>query len=320
LRISGITFVPRKTHKTRNTIILITLLVLLVMISIMSISIYDAWTITHPEKIITPTATSNIVPEKKAITFKDINKSETLSGWYFEVKGSVKTIILAHQYGKNKLQFDSLSFNMIKDFNNKGYNVFTFDFRGSGSSSGKLTTFGLKEKDDLLGAVSYIKSQGAENITLMGFYTGASTCIMAAADDKYSADINAVIADSAYSDLNEYLNDILPQWTGLPSIPFNKTILLSMKLINGIDPFKASPKSVIEKISPKPILFIHSKKDTEISINNSIELYNIYSKVAAKNTEFWQTNDAENIDSYVKHPTEYMQKVFDFLDNTSKNK
>jgi len=73
----------------------------------------------------------------------------------------------------------------------------------------------------LLGAVDYVKSKPELNqeIVLMGFSMGASTSILAAAREPA---VSAVIADSPFADLKNYLNDKLSVWTELPSFPFNK--------------------------------------------------------------------------------------------------
>ena len=49
---------------------------------------------------------------------------------------------------------------------------------------------------------------------LLGFSMGASTAILAAAE---SQDVDAVIADSPFSDLTSYLDENLSVWSNLPS-------------------------------------------------------------------------------------------------------
>lgn len=310
MRISGITYVQRESHKTRNIFIVIIALLLLIALSISVVSAITGWKLTHPEKIDIPSFTSNIAPDYRNVSFLDINKKVQLKGWLFEVKGSDKTIILAHGYSKNRLQFEEKTLDMIKSFLDKNYNILAFDFRNAGKSGGNITSIGFYEKDDLLGAIKFVKSQGSKHIVLMGFSAGAATSILAAAE---STDVDAVIADSPFSDLREYLNKNLSVWSGFPSFPFNRTITFSVELLTGVNPAKVSPRNVISKISPRPVFFIHSKDDKKISISNSIEMYNIYSNVAGKNAEFWQTEGVDHVGSYRKYPQEYMDKVFEFL-------
>jgi uncharacterized protein len=315
MRISGITYVQRESHNTRNIFIALIVLVLLFVILVSVISGITGWKLTHPSKVDIPSFSSNIAPDYKNVTFNDINKNVLLKGWLFEVKSSNKTIILAHGYGKNRLQFEMKTLDMIKSFLDKNINVLAFDFRDSGQSGGDTNSMGFYEKDDLLGAIRFIKSQGTKHIVLMGFSEGASTSILAAAQ---SSDVEAIIADSPFSDLNSYLKSNLTVWNGFNFIPLNKTITFSVHLFSGVDPSKVSPINVIGKISPRPILFIHSKDDAKIPVSNSIALYDAYSKTTGNNAVLWKTDCNVDAGSYITYPEDYMNKVFEFLDKVYK--
>jgi fermentation-respiration switch protein FrsA (DUF1100 family) len=310
MKISGITYVSRKTHTGRKVFIILLVLILLVVIATMVYSTIIGWNLTHPAKraLTTPAFASGNAPHYQDVAFKDKSKSVTLSGWYFRAKNSVKTIILAHGYGMNRQQFGQ---QMITGFINKGFNVLTFDFRNSGESGGSITSVGYYEKDDLLGAIQYVKSQIVKHIVLLGFSMGASTSIIAASE---SPDVDGVIADSPFANLGEYLNKQLPVWSKVPDFPFNLTIMASVRLMTGLDPSKVSPRDSIVKFSPRPVLLIHSKDDTAISVDNSKELYNIYHKVAGSNAEFWETSGVDHVGSYDAFPSAYMAKVYAFLD------
>ncbi|MDF2523096.1 MAG: alpha/beta hydrolase family protein [Clostridiales bacterium] len=313
MRISGITYVPRKSYRSFNFILLFILLLLSAAISVVLISGYVGWNIVHPQKVEIPAFSSNIVPEFKNVSFQDINKSVELKGWFFESGNSDKTVILAHGYQANRLQFKEKSLDMIKAFLSKGYNVLAFDFRNSGESGGKITSAGFFEKDDLLGAVKYVKARGTKQIYLIGFSTGASASILAAAQ---SPDINAVIADTPYSDLDKFLEDSLQEWTKLPALPFNKITAYSLRLLAGFNPSEVSPRNAITNLSPKPLLLIHTEGDKLIPSSNSRELYNTYSKINPGKAELWETQGSEHISSYEKYPQDYMDKVLKFLDNS----
>lgn len=314
MRISGITYVQRESHITRNVIVVISVLLLLSAVTISVITGIKGYKITHPKKIDIPTFSSNIAPDYKNVSFFDINKSIALKGWLFDVKSSDKTIILAHSYGKNRLQFDMKTLDMIKGFLDKNYNVLAFDFRNSGQSGGSITSYGFFEKDDLLGAVKFVKSQGSKHIVLMGFSEGAAASILA----LESKDVDAVIADSSYSNLSDYINSNLSSWSGLTAFPFNKTIPVSLKMYTGIDPSKVSPINAVNKIAPKPILFIHSKNDSVIPSSNSSDMYKIYSSFPSNNSMLWLTDCNIHMGSFTSFPQEYMNKVFEFLNKVYK--
>ncbi|MFZ5988620.1 MAG: alpha/beta hydrolase [Bacillota bacterium] len=308
MKITGITYIHRRGHKLRNMIVFILVFILIAAVTVAAISAYIGWKLTHPERLGIPVFSANIVPEYDSISFNDIKDEVTLKGWYFDVKGSKKTVILAHGYRKNRLQFGERTIDLIKSLLNEGYNVLTFDFRNSGESEGKVTSVGLYEKDDLLGAVQYIKSKGSEQIVLMGFSMGAASSILAASENK---DIDAVIADSSFSDLTRYLSENLNVWSDLPKVPFNETTLIAMKIMTGVDTSKVCPEKVIHKISPRPVLLIHSKDDKTIPVKNS----RLLSKLSDGSVELWETSGVGHVGSYEGYTEEYTKRVISFLHN-----
>lgn len=311
MRISGITYVPRKTHRIRNTFITLLIVAALVILSVFIISASTGWKLVHPERIPLPSSISSGMPPYKEATFLDSDKELRLKGWYFQVKGSTKTVIFAHGYERNRLQFGEKTLDMVRSFHGSGYNVLLFDFRASGVSEGRVVSISINEKKDLLGAVEYAKSQGSTKVAVIGFSMGASTSILAAADSPY---INAVIAESPFADLELYLKDHLDKWSGLPSFPFNSTILFSVKLVNKLDPSDSSPKTVIPRVAPRPVLFIHSLDDNTIPAFNSKELYDIYSKAGGNAAEYWEVSGAGHMGIFEKNPGQYMTRVLSFLD------
>lgn len=311
MRISGVTYAARKTHKARNTILTVTVLLFLAVFTVVIVSGYKSWTLLHPEKRPIDTFSSNIVPEYRDISFKGIDKSIILKGWLFQAKNSDHAVIFVHSYGSNRLQFGIKTVDLIKEFLNQGYNVFTFDQRNSGESGGKDTTFGYYEKEDVQAAISYMNSQGSKHITLMGFSTGASASILAAAESK---SVDAVIADSPYADLKDYLKESLNGWTNYPAFPFNQTISYAIEVAGSIDTVNASPINVLTAENPPNLLLIHGSGDKLIPVENSIELFQKYSALNSSGAEFWRTEDAGNATSFEKYKDEYLSRVFTFLD------
>lgn len=318
MNISGVTFVARKSHRGRNIFIIsLLLLIIISLIFTVAVSAYTGWSLTHPERKEILKFSSNIVLEYKDVEFKDINKKINLKGWYFKAKDSDKTVILAHGYAQNRLQFNEKTLDMVKKFVEKGYNMLLFDFRNSGLSEGKTTTMGFYEKDDLLGAVKYVKGQGSKSVILLGYSMGAAASIAAAAD---SNDVDAVIADSSYANLAEYLNDNLGKFTkGLPAFPFNKTIMTAFNLMTSIDPQKMSPEDDMARIAPRPVMLIHGTADETIPVGKADRLYSAYTGPADKIT-LWKVYGAKHVESYETNPDDYLLKVLGFLDRVYKNK
>ncbi|HHW01028.1 MAG TPA: alpha/beta hydrolase [Clostridiaceae bacterium] len=311
MRIDGITYVSHKTHKLRTFFIVIALLILLAFITVIALSAYVAWNILHPEKAAIKPFSSNIVPDYSNISIPVGDKGITLSGWFFKKLESDKTVILAHDYGKNRLQFEEDTMNIVKGFLNKGYNVLTFDFRNSGKSGGSLTSMGVLEKDDLTAVINYTtRVHNSKHIVLMGFCTGANASILAGAKAK---NVDAVILDSPYTDFDDYVNYRAKKWN-LPLKLFRYTIPKAVKVLGNINTDDINPIGEITDLSPRPVLFIHGKDDSSVPVSNSRELYALYSKTSSNNTELWEVEGAGHLESYNKNPETYISRVLKFLD------
>ncbi|NMA65584.1 MAG: alpha/beta hydrolase, partial [Clostridiaceae bacterium] len=232
-------------------------------------------------------------------------------GWFFKKTDSDRTIILAHDYGKNRLQFEEDTINIVKDFLSKGYNVLTFDFRNSGKSGGSLTSMGVLEKDDLTAVINYTtRFHNSRHIVLMGFCTGATASILAGAKAE---NVDALILDSPFVNFNDYVNCRAQKWN-LHIELFRYTIPQAVKILGNINPDDVSPIGAINDLSPRPVLFIHGEDDSSIPVSSSRELYSLYLKENTDNTLLWEVEGAGHLESYNKDPETYMSRVFKFLD------
>lgn len=311
MRISGVTYAVRKTHTFRKFLLTVFILILLSILALVAVSAYYSWQLLHPERMPLDTFSANIVPEYRDISFPSSEKSITLKGWLFQAKRSERAVIMVHSYGKNRLEYGIETVDLIKEFLNKNYSVLVFDLRNSGESDGKDTTFGYNEKNDVLSAIKYMNSQGYKNITLLGFSTGASASILASAESK---SVDAVIADSPYADLEEYLSRSLHMMTGLPHFPFDKAITFAIKTTGGIDMGKASPVNVLTETAPANMMLIHGKDYEPVPVINSIELFQKYSALNSSGAEFWMVEGTGNTPVFESDKDEYIRRIFEFLD------
>jgi len=225
-----------------------------------------------------------------------------LKGWFLPSDKSNNTIIVMHGYPTNKA--DVLPFSM---FLLKKFNVFLFDFRSFGESQGSYTTAGYKEVNDLDAAVKYLKSRkDVKNIGDLGFSLGGSVAIM-----NKNNDIKAIVADSAYSNLNSMIEVMYKNFYFL-KYPFVYLTRTYSKIFFGIDPKDISPKDAIKNIN-KPVLIIHGKKDSQIPVNEAHILHN-----ANKNTKLWIIENADHGETYALNKEEYEKRVLEFFDNNLK--
>jgi uncharacterized protein len=316
MRISGVTYVSKKKRKSNSVILIFVYLILILFIIVSLLSLYMALGIIHPEKKAIEPFSSNIIPDYRDIAFFDIEKEITLKGWYFKAGNSKNTVIFAHGYGENRLQFGNKTPDMIKTYLQNNYNVLTFDFRNSGNSEGNITTMGYNEVNDLLGAIRYVKSSlGAENIILFGFSTGATSCLLTC---EKSSDITAVIADTPYMNIESFVDDSLYMKElnlNLPEFIFKKTTSKALELITNINYSKYDVSNNLSSVKMPPVMLIHASDDTIVPVSGSSRFYSLISR-NGNNNIIWIVENSSHLESYNKYTDVYIQKTLDFIKNT----
>jgi len=317
MRISGVTYVSKRTRKSKPVLLVIVYFILILFIIISLLSLYIASGIIHPERKVIEPFSSNIIPDYHDVAFFDIQKELTLKGWYFKAGNTGNTVIFAHGYGENRLQFDNKTLDMIKTYLGNNYNVLAFDFRNSGESEGNITTMGYSEVNDLLGAISYVKTLGAKNIILFGFSTGASSCLLAC---EKSSDITAVIADTPYMNIESFIDNSLyfkELNINLPEFIFEITTTKALELITHIDYSNLS--EILSSVEMPPVMLIHASDDIIVPALNSTQFYSLISKNGNNKNYLWIAENAGHLESYNMYTTIYMQEILDFLQKTINN-
>jgi len=170
-------------------------------------------------------------------------------------------------------------------------------------------SYGPLERRDVLAAVAFVRAHGipSGHIAFLCHSMGAATCLLAAPD---AADVSAVVADSAYARFTDILDVEFPKQSGLPVLFIPGSELMA-DVLYGIDVTKAAPIEVVDRIRPRPILFIHGETDTYVPPENSSRLW----RASGKSPELlWLLPGVERDLAYRIYPEEYLHRVIGFLD------
>ena len=232
----------------------------------------------------------------------------SLEGWFIPAQQpKSRTIIFAHGYRGNRLEKKLPALKLAKALTESGFHVLMFDFRSCGESSGNVASIGLYEQEDLLSAIAWVKANHPSAIGLLGFSMGASTALLAAAR---SPEVVGVVADSPFDELSTYLAEKFYVWTRLPSFPFTPLTLAFIRMHVG-NAKRVNPRKALQKIHPRPILFIHGAGDHSIPHENSIRLHENYKD----HSELWTVPNADHVQGYRLNREEYTRRVVQFFGN-----
>lgn len=200
--------------------------------------------------------------------------------WHASKEKSQKVIVLAHGITVDKDE-DGIFVSLANSLFGKGFDVFRFDFRGHGESSGKSIDFNVDwEVEDLITVIKYVESCGYREIGLLGAsYGGGSTAIYSA--KHLSKTVKCLCLWNPVLNYDHtFLNPTLP-WIKEKKDHMQKdieekgwTTLGSRKFVLGKLFFeimrKLFPYKLLNEIEI-PSLIIHGTKDTKVPYEDSVE-------------------------------------------------
>lgn len=156
----------------------------------------------------------------------------------------------------------------------KEYNVLLIDQRAHESSGGKTTTFGIKEKDDVVRWCKYLVKRFGKNtkILIYGISMGAATVLMASAHKRLPKNVKGVVADCSYSSPKEIIIKVATEDMHLPGKLFFPIIWLGARIFGHFNLTSDSPVKAVKK-TKLPILLLHGMADTFVPHQMSEKIY-----------------------------------------------
>ena len=192
-----------------------------------------------------------------------------LKGWFVPAGPDARgTIVYCH--GLNRTRIEMLPMEVFG--HSLGYNGLLFDFRHSGESGGEIGTLGYQERLDAIAAVHYAldKEKAARPIVLWGISMGASASLMAASDTQ---DVAAVISDSSFLSYSHTIAHHARLFFHLPAFPIVDETIYWSAWRGGFWPSEFDLRKAVDRINPRPILFIAVEGDRRITPEVAHELY-----------------------------------------------
>jgi fermentation-respiration switch protein FrsA (DUF1100 family) len=228
----------------------------------------------------------------------------TLRGWYIPADNSAKTIIVCS--GANgSLDADV---HVAPWLHEAGFNVLLFNWRAHGQSEGEVVTLGFNERYDLIAAVQFAKSKGAERVGVLGFSMGGTVAIATAAIYE---DINAVVADSPFVTLVSAVAGGLIE-RGLPeglSYVLARLLLITACLRTQLNLFEIDLVRWIGRVAPRPLLLIFGEQDVIVPKAES----DLAFAQAREPREIWRVPEAAHRDIEDHQPEEYRRRILEFF-------
>jgi pimeloyl-ACP methyl ester carboxylesterase len=227
-----------------------------------------------------------------------------LDGWFIREEGAERTILVCHGAGANKGNFIWF----LAPLRGEGYNVMFFDFRGHGSSDGRIITYGIREKLDVLAAVAWLKEERPEQskrIVGLGSSLGSMALALAAAEEPR---IDAVVLDSPFVSPRSLLHSHARLVPAVGPVVCDWLLLL-VSFHTGTDFFDVSAERSVASLGKRPVFIVHGDKDIGMPAEHAKRLHE-----AAKGPKAIWFGPGPHSNIITTAPSKYKDRLFTFLE------
>ncbi len=243
----------------------------------------------------------------------------SIKGFFLPGKNTQgRTVVFCHEIGAGAASFQKYAYFLRE----RGFNVFTFDFRGHGLSGNSdryvprqwVTSYELK---DLKAVFHYLESNNEvdpNRIGLFGVSKGGGTALIGAARHPK---VKAVVSDGAFSTsytVMEYIKKWIPIYVPVATLPYFVYWLLcrwaTFTVAKKFRCYFPSLEKAIPQINQCALFLIHGKKDNYISAEQSQVLF----QLAMGPKEQWIVPDARHNEAVKVAPDEYAERVSAFFE------
>ncbi|MEO5925799.1 MAG: alpha/beta fold hydrolase [Bryobacteraceae bacterium] len=220
---------------------------------------------------------------------------------WFPTERIEKCVLILHGIGDSRANFAGFALM----FQQRGYATLAPDSRAHGESGGDVVTYGIREREDILGWAAWLRERGCTKLYGLGESLGASMLILAAGG------FDAIVAESAYADLQEAAVQRLMRMLPLPRALAWLAVTngkLYARLAYGLNFDTASPLEAIRR-TRTPVLLIHGMEDELTPPEHSRRL-----AAANKTAELWLVARLGHGSAYAVDESEYKRRVFGWFE------
>lgn len=208
--------------------------------------------------------------------------------------------------------------------------VLGLDFRGHGGSDDSPTSFGLREVEDVAGALTWLGEHGVRRVAMFGTSMGGVTAIASVVvlgdGSLESADLDphapAGVTPPPRPRIVAIVGDSVP--AELPTVVANRirggpirgvlarSIFRAATERLGGDPRATEPARVVSLVDPVPLLLIHGEADRTVPMSDGQRL----ARLAGEAAEHWIVPGADHSAGHGVVAQEYESRVTGFLRRT----
>ena len=195
-------------------------------------------------------------------------------------------------------------------YHDRGCSLLFIEQRCHGESEGKLISYGIKERFDVLDWLEWVETNHPGlPVYLCGLSMGAATVLMTT-ELPISHRIRGVIADCGYTEPREIIRETVSKTLGRATSATVYAVDLNCRLRGKWSMRDCTPLSALKNNTEIPVLFIHGDADLFVPCRMSLENY-----IACQAPrDLLVVPGAAHGLAYVANPDMYEAKVCAFFD------
>jgi pimeloyl-ACP methyl ester carboxylesterase len=234
---------------------------------------------------------------------------------------------MVHGDDVNRLQFGEATAVLYKYLVALGFNVLSFDLRHSGDSSGRLTTYGYTEWEDVLAAVDYARrTTTTRGVVLYGFGNGTGAALAAWQELPTTEEnrtessslvvplpitkdyILAMMLDSPRNSLDDSIRSAMDRLDLLSVFPLPYTVPLAVRLSAGSS--GEYPLSALAARYQRPMLIMEARTED----GERTTLLRERLRLHPETTSLFERAIPGGETLFEADPTDYLSSISNFLD------
>ena len=231
-----------------------------------------------------------------------------LAGWFIAppaANAPTPGVVLSHGHGRSRAELlPHAGF-----LHRAGFALLAFDYRHRGGSEGDAVTMGVREQDDLLGAIDELARHpevDGDRVAVLGVSMGSVVAILAAARDER---VRALVVEAPYATYDAIMTRALRHFYHLPSFPIAPLAKWVVERRLGYPLDHAQPVAEVHRISPRPVFFITDEQDAVIGHEEAARLFD----AAGEPKRYWLIANAGHARGWQAAPEEYERRVVSFF-------
>jgi fermentation-respiration switch protein FrsA (DUF1100 family) len=246
------------------------------------------------------------------VSFKSLDPDAlTLRGWWFPAPSkATKAVVMVHGKDQNRIDSSFDPGRIARALLADGWSVLLFEMRGHGESEGLRWGLGEYEPGDILAAIDFAATKlgvPRSRVATIGESMGGGSVLMTVGRDP---SIGPVVTDSAYASAPTVVNEVGPQYSGLPAF-FTPGLVFMSRLVYGIDIGSVVPADVVRAHPERAFFFIECTDDHTVALHHGLDLK---AASANPNTQLWLVSGCGHVKAFITHPQEWTDRVLAFLD------